>query len=171
MEPDDPYQQTLQMDREIGAWHDPENLIELYWEKNLTLEGIADKVGVSVTTVHRKMKYHGLPTRGPGPRTKLSTFRTNLDGGEEASGSHRTISIHRLIMIAEYGLAAVQNRDVHHQTKIPFDNRDESLQLMSHSEHTRLHNMIEKLPNSQATLYKFCPNSEDKPHTIGFWTS
>lgn len=168
MEPDDPYQQTLQMDRDIEVWDSPENLVEMYWEQKMTLKEIAAEVGLSTTTVHRRMKDHGISTRGPGPWTTHSTYRTSLEGTEEASGSHRTIDIHRLLMVAEHGFSSIRGRDVHHETKIPFDNRPDQLQLLSHSEHTRLHNRIEKLPDDQTTLHKFATDSEDKRQMVGF---
>jgi DNA-directed RNA polymerase specialized sigma24 family protein len=168
MKPNDPYQQTLQMDRETGVWDSPENLVEMYWEEEMTLEEIGAEVGVSTTTVHRRMKDHGIATRGPGPWTTLSTYRTSLEGVEEASDSHRTVDIHRLLMVAEHGVSALQDRDVHHKTKIPFDNRPKELQLLSHSEHTRLHNRIKSLPDNQTTLHRFATDPENKRQTVGF---
>lgn len=163
MEPDDPRQQTLQMNRKIWVWDTAENLREMYWGNGMTLKDIATKVGVSITTVHRRMKDRKVPTRGPGPWTRRSTFRTNTDGNEEASGSHRSVDIHQLVMVAEHGTKAVYNRDVHHQTKIAFDNRPTNLELLSHSEHTTLHNRLETHPENQSTLFKFAANGENKP--------
>lgn len=151
------------MDREIQIWDTAEQLEHMYWGKQMTLSEIAETAGVSITTVHRRMKDRKIPTRGPGPWTTHSTFRTSTTGTEEASGSHRSVDIHRLVMVAEYGIDAVINRDVHHHTKIPFDNRPENLQLLSHSEHTTLHNRWEKHPDDQSTLFKFASNGEDKP--------
>lgn len=168
MEPDDPRQQTLQMDREIWIWDTPENLEKLYWDKMMTLKEIASLVGVSITTVHRRMKDQGIPTRGPGQWTTLSTYRTSRDGTEEASGSHHSVDIHRLVMVALYGIDAPKNRDVHHKTKIPFDNRPDNLQLLSHREHTTLHNRLENLPEDQATLFKFSSNPNDRPEFAKF---
>lgn len=166
MKPDNPRQQTLQMDREIWVWDTAEELEEMYWENRMTLEDIAKEAGVSITTVHRRMKDRRVPTRGPGPWTTHSTFRTNTDGNEEASGSHRSVDIHQLVMVAEYGSEAVYNRDVHHNTKIAFDNRPDNLELLSHSEHTTLHNRLENLPDDQSTLFKFASNGENKPEYL-----
>ena len=164
MEPDDPRQQTLQMDRDTYVWDTAEHLEKMYWDDEMTLEDIAEKAEVSITTVHRRMKNRKVPTRGPGPWTTHSTFRTNTGGNEEASGSHESVDIHRLVMIAEYGTKAVCNRDVHHNTKIPFDNRPNNLELLSHSEHTTLHNRLKNLPEDQTTLFKFASNGKYKPN-------
>jgi hypothetical protein len=166
MEPDDPRQQTLQMDRKIWIWDTEEQLKKMYWDNRMTLKEIAIKAGVSITTVHRRMKDYMLPTRGPGQRTTHSTFRTNTDGNEEASGSHRSVDIHQLVMVAEHGTEAMYNRDVHHQTKIGFDNRPNNLELLSHSEHTTFHNRLENHPENQSTLFKFASNGENKPNYL-----
>lgn len=154
----DPKQQTLDMNRDTTIWYEKERLTELYHDRGLTLKEIAKKVGVSITTVHRKMKQAQVETNGPGIRTKKCTFRTNKEKGvEEASGSHETVKIHRLIMVAIHGVDAVACREVHHKNKIPFDNRPSNLQLLSKLDHIMIHNRIDSIDDRQTTLdtYQF----------------
>lgn len=47
--------------------------------------------------------------------------------------------VHRLMMVAEEGFDALEDKVVHHKNHIPWDNRTENLELMSRAEHSSHH--------------------------------
>jgi hypothetical protein len=63
-----------------------------------------------------------------------------------------SIGIHRLVAVAEYGIEAVSDRQVHHINGIPWDNRPENLLPLTESEHQRrerLRGSIERADDEQ----------------------
>jgi flagellar biosynthesis/type III secretory pathway protein FliH len=55
-------------------------LYKLYWKDRLTLEQIASKFGVVPSTIYRKMKKYGIPTRETGKAHKtLAEERPQID--------------------------------------------------------------------------------------------
>lgn len=148
------HQCELNMSPADYAWDSYEKLKELYHERENTLEGIAELKDVSTTTVHRKMWQVGVATNGPGRRVKNPTYRTNKDGVEEVSGSHESVPVHRLIMVAEHGYDSVVHRDVHHKNNITIDNRPSNLELITPSQHTTLHNR-QSVDDGQVKLTNF----------------
>lgn len=136
-------------------WHSSEKLDELYNEQRLTLERIAERVDKSVFKVHQELSKSGISRRGPGVITIHPTIRTNEAGYVEVSGTHHTIHLHRLIMVAEHGFDAVAGKDVHHINGHPFDNRISNLSLMERGEHTYFHHHQPDLDDYQTTLDDF----------------
>lgn len=51
----------------------------------------------------------------------------------------RSVMVHRLQAVAEWGFDRVADKVVHHKNGVPWDNRIENLQLMDRGEHSRLH--------------------------------
>lgn len=143
------HQYTLEMSPVDYPWDSQKKLKEMYHEQGLILKEIAEKEDVSITTVHRKMNVEGVETNGPGRWTKTPTYRTTKEGIEEVSGSHESVPVHRLVMVAEHGYDAVVNRDVHHENGIKYDNRPSNLKLMTTSQHTTLHNRRENMEDEQ----------------------
>ncbi|AFH22156.1 hypothetical protein OSG_eHP18_00230 [environmental Halophage eHP-18] len=50
------------------------------------------------------------------------------------------VPIHRLVAVAEYGVKATENKQIHHKNGVKWDNRPENLICMSNSEHQRHEN-------------------------------
>lgn len=137
---------------------DPETLRRLYWDENLSTRDIAKRGGVHKDTIRRWMDKHDIPTR---ERTEAATAkrRKEYTGISMASGGHyqwcqwdrktetfETVRVHRLLAVAEYGLDAVADVDVHHKNNIPWDNRPDNLELLDRSEHTSHHKPWEDSP-------------------------
>lgn len=75
-------------------------------------------------------------------------LRTRRDGYEHWKSGHRSVLVHRLLAVAEWGFDAVADRIVHHCPGIPWDNRPSTLQFFeSHREHMRFHDQV-TLPES-----------------------
>jgi hypothetical protein len=59
-------------------------------------------------------------------------------------GETFSVPVHRLVAVAEYGFDEVKNMDVHHKNEIKWDNRPENLELLTRSEHRKLHVELER---------------------------
>ena len=101
---------------------------------------------------------------------KMGKYRINTEfGGHEKRRKDGYISIylpthpncnkegyvmkHHLVMEKEIGRLIMPNEVVHHKNHIRDDNRIENLELMTHSEHARLH-MIERQKRRRLQLTK-----------------
>jgi hypothetical protein len=118
----------------------------------MSTEEIAKEAGAAGGgTIREWMDNYGIEKRKKGDaiRHKLATihptFFTNKKGYETVCGRHsdEIYRLHRLVMIAEHGVDAVADMDVHHKNEIPWDNRPENLELLTKSEHTKLHQQAE----------------------------
>ena len=155
-------QQSLSMDRDVVPWYHESKLQEWYIEQQFTITEIAAKVGHSVSLVQKHLIDAGIPRRNSsGAWSTHATFRTVLDTGmEEASGTHFTVRIHRLVMVAEHGFDALRNREIHHRNRIPFDNRPKNLELISAVDHTVLHHREDNMADDQTKLSEFKERSD-----------
>jgi len=58
---------------------------------------------------------------------------------EDTWSDNRTIGIHRLLAISEFGIEAVKDKVVHHKNRIPWDNRPDNIEIMTTEEHSCHH--------------------------------
>lgn len=133
-------------------YKDREWLAEQYVEKELSDAEIAEKCGVARRTICDWRNKFGIEGRDIGEAYKIRYSKKpvplfqNDDGYEmwidsslrEKTGLER-VRVHRLAAVAWHGLEAVKGKDVHHESNIPWDNRENNLKLLSRSEHTKLH--------------------------------
>lgn len=134
-------------------WRDCETVRELYCDKMFTIPEVADELGCSYPTALEWLKRHGIERRdmhlesARTRRKKPPTHRITRDGYEivetTIDGSTKSIRIHRLVMVAEYGVDAIAGNIVHHKNGIPWDNRVSNLEIMSHEEHAEIHRPVE----------------------------
>ncbi len=83
----------------------------------------------------------------PSEETKRKISRSKSKGGwinkkgyKEIQIMGKTYKIHRLIMEKHLGRKLELSEDIHHINKNKLDNRIENLRVISHKEHSRLHN-------------------------------
>lgn len=85
--------------------------------------------------------------RSQSPQNKVnrSKFRTDYNGYERASAwnhekrGNDDVYIHRLLAVSMIGIDSVKGKDVHHINGISWDNRPENIEVISKSEHGRIH--------------------------------
>lgn len=129
-------------------YKDPEWLKEQYKAKRKSLTDIANEQGVDKESVRFQMHKHGIESRGQGQTAKIhaplmvsqkgyEVWRNVL--GEGGRGGNEHYAVHRLLAISEYGVDAVKEKVVHHKNGIPWDNRPENIEPLSHSEHMQTH--------------------------------
>ena len=124
---------------------DPETLERLYWSEGKEVQEIADMSDVTYSTVHYHMEKNGIDRRSNAEvkRKERAGFRTSTNGYEHSICSwfekQKTLKIHRLVAVAEWGYEKVADNQVHHINGIPWDNRPENIELLSQSEHMGKH--------------------------------
>jgi len=123
-------------------------VIEQY-RSGATQESIADELGVARVTITRRLDEWGiekrtqseaLSTRGHGGR--LPYLRTDTNGAERVidyrgkDADQRTVTtvVHRLAAVAWFGFDAVCENEVVRLSLVPWDIREDNLELMEHDE-------------------------------------
>ena len=127
-------------------YRDEALLKELYWGEGLSTLEISTRLDCSKYSVQKWMKEYGIETRESN-HEKTPAFHTNKEGYESIhiGIDYETYQfpIHRLIAVAEGELPPdkLKGRElnVHHKNEIPWDNRWENLEVLSHEDHARHH--------------------------------
>jgi len=123
-------------------WRDEDKLRELYWEEEMSIPDIADKLECCHSTVHRWMKRLDIERR-KSSHEKPVLYRTKEDGYERwrhsTNNTQYGVSVHRLACVAWYGFSALEGKHVHHKNQIPWDNRQNNLELLTPNKHSELH--------------------------------
>lgn len=125
---------------------DPDRLRELYHGDRMNIREIGKKYGVSYRTawtwlddagIERRSKSMAKVLRDPGVYFGSQNGYERVAAGYQ--GEQYTVLVHRLIAIGEFGFDTVAGNDVHHKNGVPWDNRPSNLEILSHSDHARLH--------------------------------
>jgi transposase-like protein len=136
-----------------GIAHDEpyqnENVLrDLYVERGMSMAEIANEFGVKSSLIDYWLKKHDIQTRDVQEHQKRVSANFKTVGGYERWSSYdpkhennRFVQTHRLLAVAEHGFDAVCDMDVHHKNGIPWDNRPGNIELLTRSEHTRLHQL------------------------------
>lgn len=128
----------------MPEYHDEAWLREEYVENERSMQDIADEFGVSNTTIWKWLKKNGIERRSRGGwrRDNYAQLCANSQGYPEwrdQTGPRgtptKTVKVHRLLAVAEFGFDAVADHVVHHKNGCKFDNRPENLEVMTQGDH------------------------------------
>lgn len=125
-------------------WRDKETLQRLYFEEGLDQGEIGDRLGCTRRTVCEWFSRHGLEGRIGRPTVPWVYYATSVLGYERwqdklPPSKDKMVKVHRLAAVAWFGFDAVADNHVHHKNGIPWDNREENLEVLTPSEHQKLH--------------------------------
>lgn len=115
----------------VGA----ERLVNLY--RTMSEGKVADVLGVSQVTVHNALQELDVDTSNP-RHSELPNFITS-QGYERITHRDSQILHHRLLAVAYFGFESLPGNIVHHKNNIPWNNREENLELMTQNEHASTH--------------------------------
>lgn len=128
---------------ESAPWRDEDTLRELYSEQGLSEADVGDELGCSSTTIHNWLEKHGIKRRTP--LKQRPPHYGMLPGGYMrwmtlVGDRTYVVQIHRLLAVSKYGFQRVTSEmDVHHINGVPWDNREDNIELINHREHARKH--------------------------------
>lgn len=136
---------------------DAEWLREKYHGEQLTLSEIGVICGVTPVCVCDYLKRHNIESRNTthlGPIKDRATYVATERGYVVWSEGHFTFPVHRLLAIAEFGVDAVKEKVVHHKNGVKWDNRPSNIDIMTQSEHGKVHHEQGDFPNWRENLAK-----------------
>ena len=120
---------------------EPHILAYLYWIEGLNQTGIAERYGYTPSCISKQMDE--IPTGSdPSKHSGSVGFYFNEGHGKiysQYDGDSEFVYSHRLLAVAEYGIDAVKDKDIHHETGWGLDNRPDAISLMEPEEHIHLH--------------------------------
>jgi len=126
------------MSNQSSPHFDPEWLREKYHGEGMTLQEMADVVGLTPPAISKQMEKNGIPRRNHGRWSEGLTAFYHQDGYEVVSSSSQNVRIHRLAYVAWHGLDALKEH-IHHENGIRWDNREENLTAYTNYEHAVEH--------------------------------
>jgi transposase-like protein len=132
-------------------WQDPEVLRELYHEQELSAKRVADELGCATQTVRHWMIEHDIERR-PWYHRTTDTPPSTQRRYPTIEGPHSTVLIHRFVAFATGKMSFEELCDpniiVHHRTNVGWDNRPENLEVMTRSEHMKIHGRNDYTPET-----------------------
>jgi hypothetical protein len=137
--------------KETKPYADKQRLRTLAEDKGMSATEIASHFECGATTVRSYLRAFGIGCDDV-PGAAVSLF-TDKEGYEYVRVDHHYFRCHRLLMIAEHGLDALDdNSVVHHCSGIPWDNRPNELRVFpSQRAHSR-HHARPEITEDQQTL-------------------
>ena len=138
----------IEKNSEYKELNDSEWVKQEYVDNQRDSYDIADEIGCTNETVLNAVKHHGFEPHSKGHHRRSIHPTFDRHRGYERATAHyvyegelisRSVRIHRLVAVAEYGYDAVVGKHIHHKNGIRWDNRPENLQPLTNSEHISLH--------------------------------
>lgn len=132
---------VLEQSRDGGPeilWN-PRVVKSLYLDEGMIMTEIAEHVGANEETVRRWVDRHGIEHRHGHHSQTDAPIYMNPYGYETWHVDENTVLVHRLLLVAEHGVQALDGMHVHHRNEIPWDNRPANLELLSQAEHNQHH--------------------------------
>ena len=146
-------------DNKMKPWRDEELMRELYHEKRMSQQDIADYFGNEITQggVGYCLDDLGIEKRSRAESAKIrhqkefiKPYTDPTHGYEilrnEYDGIDEKVTVHRLLAVAKFGIDAVKDKVVHHNAPeadrswgIPWDNRPDAIELVTVAEHAKIH--------------------------------
>lgn len=154
-------------------YHSREWLKARYIDEGRSTREIAELAYTDSGTISRWLRRLEIPTRPNGRhrttqmavRTKTETTAHEYVQHREPDGSVVKVSIHRLAAVAWFGYDEVVGNVVHHKDQegrgrggIPWDNREECLEVMSREDHGKHH--AETQEWMSGSLYEWIESEE-----------
>lgn len=132
-------------------WRDEETLREMYCEEGLSFRQIADEFDVPHSTIQRRIEKSDIETRPknqPIPRDELGLqFAIQTNGYayvKEDFRKNRSVALHRLLAVAEYGFDSIKDMHIHHKNGVTWDNRAGNIEVVEPEDHPVKHSNYEK---------------------------
>lgn len=135
--------------RDVGGgepdanYKNEEWLFEQYFLNRLDTNEMAELEEVTAPTIRYHMDRHNLDRIPMGPKVSEPFLRTTIHGYMEICHSYRgeefRVKHSRLLAVAKYGLDTVCGLEVHHDNRVPWDDRFGNIRLMTDEGHGALH--------------------------------
>lgn len=128
-------------------WRDEKALRELYIEREMSTFEIADELECCQHTVWRWLQKHGIETRGRGHSIEHMNAHVSDSGYVEWRSHNESCYVHQLLAIASGVDPYIVFDDeyvIHHPNEVPWDNRRENLEAVTHAEHQRKHSKYQR---------------------------
>lgn len=140
-------------------WHDESVLRDMYVERRLSTTEIADELGCDHSTILYWLDKHSIETRSKSDGRKRRALKEPAshqfyDTGSgmtyerwmtKVDGEMKSMLVHRLLAIAEFGTGAVKDKHVHHKNGISWDNRPDNIEVLTQREHNEKHNSAQRM--------------------------
>lgn len=144
--PSDGFDRETLRERE-SPWKDEELMHHLYHEEVMSANDIKKLFDCSIATVTKWLDKHDSITKrslseaamvGKDSLNKASYY-TLKRGHEMWKHNQKAVYVHRLVAVSHFGFDAVRDKHVHHKNGIPWDNREENLELHTNADHQQQH--------------------------------
>lgn len=132
--------------RNSAPYKDRDTLYHEYVTNQRTSQDLADSWECDSKTILNWLDRHGIPKRQTGDwqgQGYASYFMAGdcymrwMDYAKPSRGD--SFPLHRLLAIAEWGVDAVKGNHVHHKNGLKWDNRTDNLEILTPSEHAKMH--------------------------------
>ena len=152
-------------------WRDEEWLRDQYVDKQKSMSEIAREQDCGQHAISEYLEKFGIEKREHGEeirnywQTQPAPFYTGEQHGHEFwrfgyDNDQTSVQHHRLLAVAKCGIDAVKDKVVHHKNGIPWDNREENIEILTIAEHKERHS--EEVYSGRGATEKECQKYREK---------